>query len=106
VIPNFSAYRYEWLLVKLNLINILTWLHHHCRDAADTSSNEQAALVTKMAVFGSNMANRLQFAKDYSQFCRSDKEIKVQVINNNIEAISIPQPLAGFVLKYRLEYRN
>ena|GEM_PF-3827834 len=28
------------------------------------------------------------------------------VINNNTEAINIPPPLAGFVLKYRLEYRN
>jgi hypothetical protein len=28
------------------------------------------------------------------------------VINNNTEAISMPPPLAGFVLKYRLEYRN
>ena len=28
------------------------------------------------------------------------------VINNNTEAISMPLPLAGFVLKYRLEYRN
>ncbi|HET7148953.1 MAG TPA: hypothetical protein VFI73_10695 [Candidatus Nitrosopolaris sp.] len=29
--------------------------------AADTASNERAALVTKMALFGSNMANRLLF---------------------------------------------
>ena len=33
----------------------------HLIYAADTSSNEQAALVTKMAMFGSNMANRLLF---------------------------------------------
>ena len=33
----------------------------HLSYAADTSSNERAALVTKMATFGSNMANRLLF---------------------------------------------
>jgi oligoendopeptidase F len=33
----------------------------HLRYAADTSSNERAALVTKMGIFGSNIANRLLF---------------------------------------------
>ena len=33
----------------------------HLSYAADTSSNERAALVTKMATFGSNIANRLLF---------------------------------------------
>jgi oligoendopeptidase F len=33
----------------------------HLNYAADTSSNERAALVTKMAMFGSNIANRLLF---------------------------------------------
>ena len=50
-----------------------------------------------------------QFAKDYSEFCRLDQIKRSRckiVINNNTEAINIPPPLAGFVLKYRLEYRN
>jgi oligoendopeptidase F len=33
----------------------------HLSYAADTSSNERAALVTKMGMFGSNIANRLLF---------------------------------------------
>lgn len=41
-------------------ISVASGYAHLCY-AADTSSNERAALVTKMGMFGSNIANRLLF---------------------------------------------
>src|SRR5712691_6993630 len=55
----------------------------HLIYAADTSSNEQAALVTKMAMFGSNMANRLLFFDLWFK-----KEVGEETADRLIESVS------------------
>jgi oligoendopeptidase F len=55
----------------------------HLIYAADTSSNEQAALVTKMAMFGSNMANRLLFFDLWFK-----KEVGEETAQRLIESVS------------------
>ena len=55
----------------------------HLIYAADTSSNERAALVTKMAMFGSNMANRLLFFDLWFK-----KEVGEETAQRLIESVS------------------
>jgi oligoendopeptidase F len=55
----------------------------HLIYAADTSSNERAALVTKMAMFGSNMANRLLFFDLWFK-----KEVGEETADRLIESVS------------------
>ena len=55
----------------------------HLTYAADTSSNERAALVTKMAMFGSNMANRLLFFDLWFK-----KEVGEETAQRLIESVS------------------
>ena len=55
----------------------------HLNYAADTSSNERAALVTKMAMFGSNMANRLLFFDLWFK-----KEVGEETAQRLIESVS------------------
>ena len=55
----------------------------HLIYAANTSSNERAALVTKMAMFGSNMANRLLFFDLWFK-----KEVGEETAQRLIESVS------------------
>ena len=61
---NISTVEFENILHSIEdiseKVNIASG-YAHLIYAANTSSNERAALVTKMAMFGSNMANRLLF---------------------------------------------
>jgi oligoendopeptidase F len=55
----------------------------HLTYAVDTSSNERAALVTKMAMFGSNIANRLLFFDLWFK-----KEVGEETAQRLIESVS------------------
>ena len=83
---NISTVKFENFLHSIEdiseKVNIASG-YAHLIYAADTSSNERAALVTKMAMFGSNIANRLLFFDLWFK-----KEVGEETAQRLIESVS------------------
>jgi oligoendopeptidase F len=83
---NISTIEFESFLLSIAEISekvSIASSYAHLRYAADTSSNEMAALVTKMGLYGSNIANRLLFFELWFK-----KEIDEEVAQRLIESVS------------------
>jgi oligoendopeptidase F len=83
---NISTVEFESFLLSIAEISekvSIASSYAHLRYAADTSSNEMAALVTKMGLYGSNIANRLLFFELWFK-----KEIDEEVAQRLIESVS------------------
>src|ERR687888_548340 len=82
---NISTVEFESFLLSIAEISekvSIASSYAHLRYAADTSSNEMAALVTKMGLYGSNIANRLLFFDLWFK-----KEIDEEVAQRLIESV-------------------
>jgi oligoendopeptidase F len=83
---NISTVEFESFLLSIAEISekvSIASSYAHLRYAADTSSNEMAALVTKMGLYASNIANRLLFFELWFK-----KEIDEEVAQRLIESVS------------------